>query len=296
MSLSGSMHDRMFGGPTSGGYPSSYPANGMLASMGRQEGSRMVQSGMPVQYGYGQPMSQPMSYGQQMYSHDPDPTVSAREPPPVSMNSFMQHPNISQYNMQASMRERYAGWIRPCMCWKCTLMTAAGVHCQGGDDDQQGARQTSVGGRGCDPFEHGSFTTFMFCCALACSCVLFELTQSRAECERLAASLRNNEGGNQQLSEEYRMLRYVSFASCLLLRCAKLPSTPLSVEYVPRQQMENKENEYRRLWSNEEARIRGISEETRKTVDNIRSNLIGAYRCSSGGAILGSCDACAVLG
>lgn len=106
-------------------------------------------------------------------SHDPDPTVSAREPPPVSMNSFMQHPNISQYNMQASMRERYAGWIRPCMCWKCTLMTAAGVHCQGGDDDQQGARQTSVGGRGCDPFEHGSFTTFMFCCALACSCVLF---------------------------------------------------------------------------------------------------------------------------
>lgn len=156
----------------------------------------MVQSGMPVQYGYGQPMSQPMSYGQQMY----------REPPPVSMNSFMQHPNISQYNMQASMREREGMMI---------------------NREQDRLRS------------EGEVVIRLNT----------ELTQSRAECERLAASLRNNEGGNQQLSEEYRMLR---------------------------QQMENKENEYRRLWSNEEARIRGISEETRKTVDNIRSNLIGA--------------------
>ncbi len=44
--------------------------------------------------------------------------------------------------------------------------------------------------------------------------------------------------------------------------------------------MEQKENEYRRLWTTEEARIRGISEETRRNVDTIRSDLIGAIQAA----------------
>mmetsp|Transcript_52760 Transcript_52760/g.107636 ORF Transcript_52760/g.107636 Transcript_52760/m.107636 type:complete len:309 (+) Transcript_52760:79-1005(+) len=76
-----------------------------------------------------------------------------------------------------------------------------------------------------------------------------ELSGSRAECERLSAALRNNEQISSQVHEEYRMYRGT---------------------------MEQKEDEYRAIWSHEEQRIRHISEETRRNVDNVRSNLIGA--------------------
>mmetsp|Transcript_22156 Transcript_22156/g.51437 ORF Transcript_22156/g.51437 Transcript_22156/m.51437 type:complete len:181 (-) Transcript_22156:67-609(-) len=75
-----------------------------------------------------------------------------------------------------------------------------------------------------------------------------EIAISRAECERLASAL--------QMTQEHSRVSSIQYSET-------------------REAAEGKEDEYKRMWSDEETRIKNLSEEARRQVEAVRARLIG---------------------